>query len=121
VDNLSQIVENTRTHYSRSSAEVETEIATGVTPPPANPPTPIKTTPPPSPDGHTAPVNLGALIASAQAAAAANPQPAELLASKKSTATPEPPQKPITPTVVDDESLKAKRKRVRGRRKNHIA
>ncbi|MCL2451456.1 type IV secretion system DNA-binding domain-containing protein [Candidatus Saccharibacteria bacterium] len=95
VDNLGRIVENTRAHYAKA-----------VTSPPA-------TTPPSKPPT----ANLHALIANAQAAAAANPQKAEPPKAKEKK-LPATRLDPLTPTVDSAAAPKpTKRKRVRGRRK----
>jgi hypothetical protein len=122
VDNLAQIVENTRAHYARDREEVEAEITAAVLPPanlpkgkvtPAPMPKPAPMLQPiPAPSGNTASPNLGALLANAQAVAAANPQAVEPEPDKPKKSPPT--MEHVTPAIG---VVRAKRKRVRGRRK----
>ncbi|MDR1969782.1 MAG: type IV secretion system DNA-binding domain-containing protein, partial [Candidatus Nomurabacteria bacterium] len=109
VDYLSQIIENTRAQYARDRAEVEAEIAAGTTSTkrPANKPRLTAK----SPSGNTASINLGNLIASAQAAATSS-RPDELVSLEKKSEAPSPE------SAVQIIEPRPKRKRVRGRRKN---
>ena len=112
VNCLPQIIEHTRASYARGYAEVDAEIAAAVMPSAKS--KSYAKTPKLAPAEQMAQtVNLGNLIANAQAVAAMTPQKIDPFPSQKKSETPT--LKPTSDAPIA--TIKPKRKRVRGRRK----